>query len=138
MSIEESIVKYLFSRSGCIHPYRVSRLLLLAEWRYIEKYGKRLTSLTYKALPFAMYVEELPDIIDKDPCLEKKRLKKPDGSEYGCVSYECPQPPSLDERIKNIVDSVLNETEKLSDQELNKLVIKNPNYRKLLEKGKVL
>jgi len=95
MSIEESIVKYLFSRSGCIHPYRVSRLLLLAEWRYIEKYGKRLTSLTYKALPFAMYVEELPDIIDKDPCLEKKRLKKPDGSEYGCVSYECPQPPSL-------------------------------------------
>ena len=134
----EDIVRYLFSRSVCIHPYRISRVLLLAEWRYMEKYGRRMTSLTYKALPYAMYVEELPDIMDKDPCLEKRRMKKPDGSEYGCVSYTCPQPPSLDEKLKTVVDSVLGETNELSDQELNKLVIKNPNYRILLEKGKLL
>ncbi|MEB2836057.1 MAG: hypothetical protein GSR80_000069 [Desulfurococcales archaeon] len=41
------VVAYMLQRLGCTHPFRLSRLLALAEMEALERLGRRLTDLRY-------------------------------------------------------------------------------------------
>lgn len=125
----EHLVKYVMSRLGCTHPFRVSRILLLAEYEYREKYGEKLFSdLTFRGESFGFYIEELGPIInelEKRGCIERFPEKK-------CMDYKCEE-PAISEPVKSIVDSIIERAGELDDRELNKIAISHPLYRKVVK-----
>ena len=126
-ALEPRIVSYLLFKLGCAHPYYVSRALLLAEWVSEEKTGKKLTKLTYQCQPYGFYIEELSPIIDdleKQGCARRNQEKK-------CVEYSCGE-PELPEWIKEVLDEVVEKTRGLDRSQLNKLVINDPRYKRML------
>lgn len=126
---EENIIKYIFSNFRCIHPFKISRLLLLAEWSYGDKYGSLLTELTYITKEYGFYVEEIPKIVDRlteEGCLEKDEVNK-------CFKYIC-NPPHIEKDVKDILDEVIHDFGGLSDKELNRIVIEDKKYRIMLKR----
>ena len=132
LDLGEKIVRYIFSRLGCVHPFRISRLILLAEWFYNDRYESELsTGFTYVAETFGFYIEELPKIIDKLDklgCIVKVKNEK-----NKCFSYKC-DTPSLENSISEVVDTVLNRFGSLSDKELNDVVVKDDRYKMFLKR----
>ena len=132
LDLGEKIVRYIFSRLGCVHPFRISRLILLAEWLYNDRYESKLsTGFTYVAKAFGFYVEELPKIVDKLDkfgCIVKVKEKK-----NKCFLYKC-DVPTLDNSVSEVVDTVLNRFGSLSDKELNNAVVKDDRYKMLLNR----
>ena len=127
MVYERKIIEYILYKTKCSHPFRISRILLLSEWDYFDKYREKLTSFRYVAEPFAFYVEGLKDIIDNlidENCAVLRQEKK-------CIEYICSQ-PMLPGKIREIVDTIIDKTSMLSDHELNRLVVNDKRYRGLL------
>ncbi len=132
MTDARSVVAYILSRTGCIHPFRLSRILALAEIRAIEKTGKRLTDLRYEAGPGTFYIVGFKEeIVERDPCFHK-REGDPYTGRKGCLEYLC-KPPVLPGDVKSLLDEVLSETSGMDDFQLNNLVINNKLFKKLLE-----
>ncbi len=117
------VISYLLYRLGCAHPFRISRILLLAEWRAKEELGRRITDLKYVMEEFGFYVEGLKDFVDQlieKGCAEKIEEEK-------CIRYLCDE-PALPDDVREILDEVIEEVKDLDDRELNKLVIRDPRY----------
>ena len=132
MTDARSVVAYILSRAGCIHPFRLSRILALAELRALEKMGKRLTDLRYEAGPGAFYIVGFKEeIVEKDPCCNK-REGDPSTGRKGCLEYLC-EPPEIPEDVRSLIDEVLAETEGVDDFQLNNIVINNKLFKKLVE-----
>ena len=132
MNEERRIVEFILFKMGCVHPFRISRILLLAEWEYNEKYRKRLTNLRYVAKPFAFYIEELKDILDNiinDKCAVLRQDMK-------CIEYLCSE-PSLPDEVRDLIIRIIDKTSKLSDHDLNKIVVNDPRYNKLLKENTI-
>ena len=125
----ELLVKYMLSRLGCTHPFRISRILLLAEYEFREKYGRRLSQdLTFKGESFGFYIEELGLLInelERQGCIERIPEKK-------CIIYRCEE-PSIDEPAKSVIDSIIDRVKGLDDRELNKIVISHPLYHEIVQ-----
>ena len=130
LDIGEKIVRYFFSKLGCVHPFRISRLVLLAEWLYKDKYGSTLsTGFRYVAEPYGFYVEEISKIMDKlgkTGCVVKDDKNK-------CFIYKC-EAPKLDEDVVKVVDDVVNKFASLSDKELNNIVVNDERYKVFLKR----
>mgnify|MGYP000347782833 FL=1 len=86
------------------------------------------------ALPYGFYVKEIPEIVENDPCLDKEKVELGEGKVTGVVRYVCKNPPKLDSVVRELVDTILSETSRLCDLELNRLVIRDVRYSKMLEK----
>lgn len=126
-SLHREIISYLLSELGCSHPYYVSRILLLAEWIAEKRLGRRLTTLTYRCEPYGFYIEEVGSIIqglEESGCVRRRKEKK-------CIEYVCDK-PKLPEDVEGILGEVLEKVRGLNDVELNRLVIHDPRYRKML------
>jgi hydroxypyruvate isomerase len=121
------IVRYIVWRAGCIHPFRISRILVLAGWKALERLGRPPARIPVEGFEAGFYIPGLKEAIEADKCLRINEEKR-------CIEYVC-EPPSLDEELRSLVDQVVEETRSLGDQELNRLVIRDPRYRRLLEKG---
>ncbi len=121
------IIAYLVWRTGCIHPFRISRILVLANWRAIEERGTPIAKFGVQGFEAGFYIEGVKEIIEEDKCFKINEEKK-------CIEYYC-QPPKIPEEHSRILDKVLEQTKNLSDRELNRLVTRDPRYRELLEKG---
>jgi hydroxypyruvate isomerase len=124
---------YILSKTGCKHPFAVSRILLYAELEYVKDRGERLTDLTYVGGPGTFYIEGLKEIIEADSCFEK-REGDPSRGVRGCIEYKC-QPPELPEEARRYLDRAIEELSDLSDMELNKRVLEHPYYRKVVREG---
>ncbi|MCD6235971.1 MAG: hypothetical protein J7J94_03140 [Thaumarchaeota archaeon] len=127
-ALEPKIVSYIMWKLGCVHPYYVSRALLLAEWISEERSGRKLTSFTYRCQPYGFYIEELDQVIRKleeEKCARRNQGRK-------CIEYLCGE-PEVPDHIKAILDEVLEKIKGLSQVELNRLVIHDPRYKKMLE-----
>lgn len=125
--LDTQIISYLLSELGCSHPYHVSRILLLAEWTAEERLGKRITSFTYHCEPYGFYIEELKSIIqglEESGCIKRLEEKK-------CMEYMCDR-PELPKEIESILKETLDRVRGLNDVELNRLVIHDPRYRRML------
>ncbi len=119
---------YLLTRTGCIHPFRLSRLGALVELKYMERTGSRLTNARYVAGPGVFYIEDFKNILDLD-CVEK-REGDPQKGVKGCIRSNCPH-PRVDDTVKQLIEEVLKEYSSLDDFELNNAVVNHPLFNKL-------
>lgn len=131
MKDSRSILAYVLSRTGCIHPFRLSRILALAEIISLKERDTRLTDLKYRYSIGVFYIEGLKELIESDECFVKHE-GDPATRRQGCIEYMC-RAPTLDEETNSILDKAIQEASKLDDFVLNKLVIENPLFKKLVE-----
>ena len=113
-------IAYLLWKHGCIHPYRISRILVLANWKAEEKLGKPITKFSIEGLEAGFVIPEVGEI--------KEKVKK-------CFEYTCSEPVNIPREYAEIIDQVYEETKNLDDISLNRLVIRDPRYKELLERG---
>ena len=130
---DKRIIAYLLSRLGCVHPFRLSRILALADLVMLEERGRRLTGLRYVPGPGTFYVEGLKELFESDPCFEVRR-GDPERGVRGCVAYRC-EPPSLGGEERSVLDRAAREAEGLDDMELNRRVLEHPLYGRLAGEG---
>lgn len=128
----KNILAYIFSKTGCIHPFRLSRILALAEVLSLKERGSRLTDLKYNYSIGVFYIEGLKEIIESDECFVKHE-GDPATRRQGCIEYRCKSPIVIDEETRSILDKAIKEASKLDDFELNKLIVENPLFKKLIE-----
>jgi hydroxypyruvate isomerase len=121
------VVAYILARKGCTHPFAISRILVLINWKSEELLRRPLLRFSVKGFKAAFYIEELADLLDKDQCFRKVAERK-------CVEYKC-QPPKIPGDVRSIIDDVLRSVEGLSDKELNARVVNDKRFDELLEKG---
>ncbi len=121
--MEKNLVAYILWRTGCIHPFRISRILALAELYFIEENNKRMTSLKYVKGPGVFYIEGLKELLESDPCFRRNEEKH-------CMEYVCGE-PSIDEVYKRYLDRAIEQANGLDDRGLNDLVVKHRFYEKL-------
>ncbi len=125
------LLAYIARREGCIHPFRASRALVLANWRALEELGRPLADFRVEGFEGGFSIPELEKVKDaamdgRDECLRINRDRK-------CVEYACGAPVELEEDLSRILDQVLDQVKGLDDVSLNRLVVRDPRYRKLLE-----
>jgi len=120
-----NVALYIVWRTGCIHPFRISRLLVLANWRSIKEKGKVIAKFKVSGFEAGFSIDELPEIRD-DECISLNEDRR-------CLEYIC-EPPQIDEDYKNIIDKVIDETRDLDDISLNRMVIHDHRYKELLER----
>ncbi len=121
------LVGYIVSKAGCLHPFRISRILVLANWKALEKLGRPLASFRIDGFEAGFYIPGFKEALEEDECFRTSEEKK-------CVEYIC-QPPSLGEKVESMVDSIIQEVSGLNDSELNKLIVRDKRYRELLARG---
>jgi len=121
-----NIALYIIWRTGCIHPFRISRLLVLANWRSIEEKGRVIAKFKVSGFEAGFSIDKLPEIKD-DKCISLNEDRR-------CLEYNC-EPPSIEEDYRNIIDKIIDETIDLDDISLNRMVIYDARYKKLLKKG---
>ncbi|MCD6114111.1 MAG: hypothetical protein J7J78_02290 [Thermoprotei archaeon] len=134
MGVEQDIVEYVAFKSKGISPFRMSRILLLLKWLLEERKVNMKLNFTFETLPYGFYVKEIPEIIENDPCLDKEKVKLGEGKVTGVIRYVCKNPPKLDPAVRELADTILSEISRLNDLELNRLVIRDVRYSKMLEK----
>ncbi len=123
-------VKYILSKAGCTHPFRISRILALAELKSIEDGGGKLTNAIYVEGPGVFFIEGLKELVDKDECIVKKEGDPVKGIK-GCIELICSQDLVLPERVKRYLDSAIEESINLDDLKLNEKIVKHPLYKRL-------
>ncbi len=120
-------IAYITWKLGCIHPFRISRILVLANWKMLEKGRKPVTRFRVQGFEAGFYIEDMKEIIEEDECFKINEEKK-------CIEYNC-RLPEIPGEVAEVFDRVLEETRNLGDRDLNRLVIGDPRYKELLEKG---
>lgn len=125
-------VAYILHRMGCTHPFRLSRVLALAELRAMERGLGRLTDARYVAGPGAFYIEGVKEAIEGDECFVKHEGDPATGRK-GCIEYRCEPPAGVPAEAKTFLDEAMEEARRLDDMELNRRVVEHPLFKKLAE-----
>jgi len=126
---DRDAVAYVLWRLGCTHPFKLSRLLAMADILSLERRGRRLTGLRYVPGPGTFYIEGLKDMFEHDPCFEPHR-GDPETRRRGCVEYKC-DPPRLDPEDTALLDHVIDKYGDIDEMELNRLAINHPLFPKI-------
>ncbi len=127
--MEKEIVAYILTKAGCTHPFRVSRLLAMAEMEWLERRGERLTGLKYVKGPGVFFIEGLKEIIDSDPCF-RIHEGDPATGRKGCVEYVCGE-PALPSDVREVIDEVIRRYSGIGDMELNEAVMSDPRFARV-------
>jgi len=122
-------VKYILTKAGCLHPFRLSRILAQVDLRYLRENGKRLTDTVYRKAPGAFYIEGLKEEITDNPCYEKHEGDREKGLR-SCIEYKC-EPPVIPGELARYLDEAIMEASGLDDMALNKRVVEDPLFEKL-------
>lgn len=125
---------YVLYRMGCIHPFRLSRVLALAELKALERGLGRLTDARYVAGPGAFYIEGVKEAVEGDPCFAK-REGDPAAGRKGCIEYRCEPPAGIPAEAKTLIDEAIEEARRLDDMELNRRVVEHPLFPRLAGQG---
>ncbi|ABN69806.1 hypothetical protein Smar_0702 [Staphylothermus marinus F1] len=127
----EKIIEYILSETGCIHPFKLSRIIALAELEYYEEYGERLTNAEYKGFDKVFYIEGVKELFENNKCFNR-REGDPEKGIKGCVEYTC-QKPVIPEKYRQFIDKAIAQAKNLRDEELNELVFRNSLFNKFLQ-----
>ncbi|MCE4614195.1 MAG: hypothetical protein F7B60_01510 [Desulfurococcales archaeon] len=125
-------VKYILKNLGCIHPFRLSRILALAEIAFYRDYGERMTDIIYKEGPGAFYIEGLKELVEKNSCFARQE-GDPERGKKGCLEYICQLDVEIEGKYQRYLDEAIAEAGSLNDMELNEAVVNDSLFRKLLE-----
>ncbi len=135
MELEKKIVYYILKHQNDIHPFRLSRILLLFEMEYARKYGEKPTNFVYRLQPYTFFIENFTKFIEETPLIEKVKITDDKGIPIKgflrLTSQEVDD--SLPVEMREILDRIIEETSKLDDQELNRLIVDSSDYKKLYE-----
>lgn len=135
MDLEKRIVYYILKHQNEIHPFRLSRILLLFEMEYAKKYGEKPTSFVYRLQPYTFFIEDFTKFIEETPFIEKIKITDEKGIPVKGFLRLINQ--NVDGRIpiemQEILDGILSETSKLDDQELNRIIVGSVDYKNLYE-----
>ena len=132
MQKDRDLLAYVLSEMGCIHPFLASRILALAESKYFMRKGKRLTRLRYVGGPGTFYIEGLKELVDNDECF-RTREGDPSAGKRGCIEYICRE-PLIDEDAREVIGEAIEEARRLGEFELNRRLMENPVFKRLLER----
>jgi hydroxypyruvate isomerase len=124
------LLGYVLAKTGCIHPFRISRIIALAEILYMRRNNKRFTNIKYVGFDKVFYIEGLKETVENDACFER-REGDPSKHIRGCIEYKC-EAPNLPSDVREVIDEAINTASKLNDEELNKIVIDDPLFSRLL------
>jgi len=116
---------YIVNKLGCVSPFFISRVLVLSNWKALEDMGAPLVKFRVSGFKAGFYIEGLKDILE-DECFQKNEERK-------CIEALCDF--DLPEDKRKIVDEILERVRSLNEVELNRLVINDPRYKEMLEKG---
>ena len=135
MELERKLIYYILKKQNDLHPFRISRILLLFEMEYIRKFGRKPTKFVYKLHPSAFYIENFPRLIESMPFIRKVKIKDEEGKPVkGFLRLENMKvEPELDAEMVQILDKIIEKTRDLSDHELNSLVVQSDFYKNLPE-----
>ncbi|RLG86175.1 MAG: hypothetical protein DRO18_04755 [Thermoprotei archaeon] len=122
-----NVVALIVSELGCVHPFRISRFLVLINWKLTELLGYPLLRFHVEGLKAGFYIPELPKVIEDDPCFKRDKAR-------GCITFTCSK-PLLPSWLHELIKDILRSAEGLSDEELNRLVIRDSRYDELLKRG---
>ena len=123
--IERDLVAYLLKECGGLHSFHISRILALLDMRYLEREGKKLTSLDYQKTPYGFTSEKLVEVIKSLP------VEKVKAQPYGYLVLKEDVEISLPEEVRDELNRVLDEVCELTDEELNLKVLNSKLYEKL-------
>jgi len=123
-------VKYILSKKGCVHPFRLSRILALAEIYYYKDKNSRLTDALYVLGPGVFYIEGFKEMIKQDECIEK-REGDPSKGLKGCIYLTCKWEKPLSPEVSKYLDRAIEESDKYDDMGLNNYVISNSIFRRI-------
>ncbi len=123
-------VKYVLALEGCLHPFRISRILALAELYSLEEGGGRLTDARYVLGPGVFFIEGFKEAVEADGCIAK-REGDPERGVRGCLYLACGGPPRLPGEAARYLERAAREARGLSDEELNDRVVKHPLFGRL-------
>lgn len=120
---------YVLYNVGCVHPFIMSRIIALAELRYLKEKKRKLTDLKYSGVQAAFYIENLNELIENDKCF-KRHEGDPAKKIMGCIEYIC-DIKNLDESV-TYLDDAIDRAYDMDETELNNAVINDENYQKLI------
>jgi len=127
------IVAYLLYKHKCLHPYRISRILVLANWRALEESGEPIVRFSIEGFEAGFTIPEIASIKEAARRGEEKCVRP--NEEEKCLEYVCNEPPKIPRKHAEILEKVMEEVRGLDDASLNRLVIRDPRYKPLLERG---
>ncbi|MEB3817048.1 MAG: SocA family protein [Desulfurococcales archaeon] len=125
----KAFIAYILYKLGCLHPFKLSRLLALAEIESVKRRGRRLTNLKYVPGPGSFYIEGIKELFD-DKCFEKREGDPRKGIK-GCVRYIC-EPPKLPDDVAGILDYVIERYGSEDEFKLNDMVVNSDEFKRLL------
>ncbi len=123
MSIEVAIIRYIGGKTDCITPFKLSRILGLAEAYYMSDHGERLTHLKYVCTLGTFYIEGFEELI-KD-CFERNPEKH-------CLEYKCGE-VELPKDISMYVDKAIRELDTEDLDDINRRVLDNQFFKNLCD-----
>ncbi len=121
MNTEAAIIEYIGGKTDCITPFKLSRILGLAEAYYMADHGERFTHLKYVCALGTFYIEGFEELI-KD-CFERNPEKH-------CLEYKCGE-VELPEHISMYVDKAIQDLDTEDLDEMNRKVLDNQFFKKL-------
>ncbi len=121
VGIEAMIIRYIGSSTGCITPFKLSRILGLAEAYYMADHGERLTHLKYVCALGTFYIEGFEELV-KD-CFERNPEKH-------CLDYKCGG-VELPRNMSSYVYKAIQDLDTEDLNEINRRVLDNPFFKKL-------
>ncbi|MCD6195906.1 MAG: hypothetical protein J7J82_03890 [Staphylothermus sp.] len=121
----QKISAYILAKKNCLHPFRISRIIALAELICMEKYGKRITNAKYVGNLGVFYIDGLKEELLNSPCFEKLE-------DQGCIKYVCDEEINIEKNARACIDEAIRIAEKASDIELNNIVVQHKLFQKLL------
>ena len=135
MELEKALILYILKRQNDIHPFRISRILLLFEIEYSNKFGEKPTNFVYRLQPYTFYIEGFTNFIESIPEIEKIREVDDKGIPVrGYLHLKNPEiQVDLPKEMTEILDNILKMTSDWDDQKLNQYVVATEDYQKLYE-----
>ena len=123
------LVAYILHKAGCIHPFRLSRILALAELEWLRRGRGRLSNLRYVRGPGVFYIEGVKELVESSSCYERVE-GDPATGRRGCIKFKC-SPPQLPRDVVEVLEGAIRESSKLDDMELNRRVVEDPLFNEL-------
>ena len=115
---------YIAHKTGGTNPFRASRILVLANWLAQERLGRHLVRFRITGFKAGFAIEGLKPVLE-DHCFERDKVEKR-------TRWRC-EPPEVEHG--EILDEAIKISSGLDDLSLNRLIVRDARYRKLLKEG---
>jgi uncharacterized phage-associated protein len=115
----KEIIKEILHQLDYAYNYRLQKLVFYGDIWCLQNFGKRLTDASFKPYNYGSYSDDVLDALDElveEGEIEYQRVMKSDGPTRKYLSH--PDGGELSSAKKEIIKQILDETARLSSEEL--------------------